>query len=465
MKKWIPVFLFILFSLSGVSQKVTVNGTDPGRAQKLVRIIIYSDQFSNLEHTIAETRTNTSGEFFMKFDIVDTKFAYLAVALEKGEFYLSPGAYYNFNIILDTVLSNGSIFDKLPLKFALNAEDGGIYSAIGDFNIEYNEFIYNNIKSIYKSKDKSVITNFVGEMNKKYANDTPEYVSNYVRYSLASLLWLSRKEDNVQILNNYFINQPVLYNNIQYTDFFKEFFKSYFENEKIYTYAELILAINSSEPIEIIYSILARDEQLALDRRVSEIVGMLLLSRNYYNRDVEKERVISKLKDIQLYSNYPENQIIAKNFIIKLQELQNGTKAPEFLLLNSDNDTVSMDDFNGKFVLLSFVKEDCSICDFHMQLLSDIKKQNEDKFEIVTVVAGNDMARLNNFARERGYQWPILKTGDNILLLEDYNIRAYPSYIFINPNGTIGYAHLPMPDENMELYLQRFMDSYNSKKK
>ncbi len=318
MKKWIPVFLFILFSLSGVSQKVTVNGTDPGRAQKLVRIIIYSDQFSNLEHTIAETRTNTSGEFFMKFDIVDTKFAYLAVALEKGEFYLSPGAYYNFNIILDTVLSNGSIFDKLPLKFALNAEDGGIYSAIGDFNIEYNEFIYNNIKSIYKSKDKSVITNFVGEMNKKYANDTPEYVSNYVRYSLASLLWLSRKEDNVQILNNYFINQPVLYNNIQYTDFFKEFFKTYFENEKIYTYAELILAINSSEPIEIIYSILARDEQLALDRRVSEIVGMLLLSRNYYNRDVEKERVISKLKDIQLYSNYPENQIIAKNFIIKL---------------------------------------------------------------------------------------------------------------------------------------------------
>lgn len=465
MKKWIPVFLFFIWSLSVVSQEVTVNGKDPDRANKLVRVIVYSDQFSNLETTIAETKTNASGEFFMKFDIDDTKFAYLAVELEKGEFYLSPGAYYNFNIIQDTVLRNGSIFDKLPLKFILDAEDSGIYRTIGDFNIEYNEFIYNNIKSIYKSKDKSVITNFVSEMNEKYAADTPEYVSNYVRYSLASLIWLSRKEDNKQILYNYFIDQPVLYNNIQYTDFFKEFFKSYFDNEKMYSYEELILAINSSEPIEIIYGILARDEQLALDRRVSEIVGLLLLSRNYYNRDVEKERVISKLKDVQLYSNFPENQIIAKNFIIKLQELQNGSKAPYFALLNSDNDSISIDDLRGKFILLSFVKEDCSICDFQMQQLSDIKKQNEDRFEIVTVIAGNELKRLNNFARERGYQWPILKTGDNILLLEDYNIRAYPSYIFVNPDGTIAYAHLPMPEENMELYLQRFMDSYNAKKK
>ncbi len=98
-----------------------------------------------------------------------------------------------------------------------------------------------------------------------------------------------------------------------------------------------------------------------------------------------------------------------------------------------------------------------------MQLLNDIKNNNQDKFEIVTIVAGNNIDNVVSHANEKGFNWPILQIDTNILLLEDYNIATYPSYVFINPDGTIAYAHLPMPDENMELYLQRFMESYNNK--
>lgn len=453
--------LFVLLSLSALSQNVTINGIATGQAGKLVRVIVYADQFSNLEHTIAETKTNGLGDFFMQFEVDHTKFAFMALGLEKGEFYLTPGASYNFNIPVDTISGKGSIFDRLPLNFTIEADDGDVQQAIGDFNIAYNDFIYNNIKSIYRSKDKSVVMQFVNEMHEKYTDDKPGYVSNYVRYSLAQLLWLSRKENDRQILENYFVNNPVLYNNIQYTDFFKEFFKNYFTSEKIYTYEELILAINNHESFEIVDSLLARDEQLALDSRVREIAAMFLLSRNYHNRDVNKKRVILKLKDIAGNSDFIENRLIAENYIIKLQELQNGSKAPGFTLTDANESSISLNDFKGRFVLLSFVKENCNICDFYMQLLNDIRKQNEEKFDILTIVAGNEFNRLAGFAQKRGYKWPILKAGDNILLLEAYNVRAYPSYVFINPDGTIAYAHLPMPDENMELYLHRFMGHYN----
>ena len=465
MKKRLAIFLFILLSLTGFSQNATIVGTASGQPGKLVRIIDYADQFSRLEHNIAQTQTNISGEFFMQIEVSKTTFAFLALDLEKGEFYLSPGAGYEFNILADTVLRKQSIFDRLPLNFTLVATDDGIQLAIEEFNITYNDFIYNNIKNIYRSKDKSVVMNFVNEMQEKYSSKQPDYVSNYVVYSLASLLWLSKKESNRQILENYFINKPVLYDNIQYNEFFKEFFKNYFDNEKIYTYEELILAINSGEPISIVDKLIMRDEQLALDSRVREIVEMLLLSRNYYNRDANKDRIISKLMDIAHSSDYEENRVIAENFIIKLQELQNGTMAPGFTLIDSNNSSVSLDDFADEFVLLCFVKEDCNICNFHMQLINDIKKQNGDKFEIVTVIVGDNIDKLAKFAQKKGYQWPILKLGDNILLLEDYKIRTFPSYIFINPNGTTAFAHLPMPDENMELYLQRFMSRYNTEEK
>lgn len=465
MIKRITIFLLILISFSAISQNVSIVGSAPDQPGKLVRIIVYADQFSRLEKTIVQTETDSSGEFYIQLDVSKTTFAFLALDLEKGEFYLSPEANYEFNIIADTVLSKQSIFDRLPLNFTLVTDDDGTQKAIEDFNIAYNEFIYNNIKDIYRSKDKSVVMNFVKEMQEKFGSNQTDYVSNYVDYSMASLLWLSKKESNKQILAKYFINRPVLYDNIQYTDFFKEFFKNYFDSEKTYTYEELILAINNSEPINLVDKLLMRDEQLRLDSRVREIVEMLLLSRNYHNRDVSKDRIISKLMDIANGSDYKENRIVAENFITRLYELQNGTKAPVFTLTDSNNSSVSLDDLEGKFVLLCFVKEDCNICNFHMQLLNDLKIQNGDKFDIVTIMAGDSTNNLANFAQKNNYHWPILKTGKNILLLEDYKIRAYPSYIFINPDGTIAYAHLPMPDENMELYLQRFMSRYNVRKK
>jgi len=461
MNKSIAVIIIVLFSLSTLSQSITIKGTAIGQADKLIRVIVFADQFSNLEQTIAQTQTDSTGAFSLELEIEQTKFAYLALGLEKGEFYLSPSASYNFNVLIDTVVGKGSIFDRLPLNFTLKAFDNGIQQNIEDFNIDYNDFIYNNIKTIYKSRDKSVVVQFVKDMHDKYTVDKLEYVSNYVDYSLAQLLWLSRKENDQRILEKYFINRPVLYNNIQYTDFFKEFFKGYFNAEKTYSYEELILAINNRESIKALDAILDRDEKLALDNRVREIIEMLLMARNYHNRDVIKESVISKLNEIEKGSDYVENRLVAQNYIVKLQELQNSSPAPGFNLIAANDNQVSLDDYNDKFVLLSFVKDECNICDFHMQLLSDIQKQNGYKFEIVTIVAGDNIEKVVGFAQQRGFDWPILKTGDNILLLEDYKIRAFPSYVFINPDGTIAYMHLPMPDENMELYLQRFMDRYN----
>lgn len=455
------LILFVILSISAFSQNVKINGIANGQAEKLIRIIIYSDQFSNLEQTIAQTQTNKLGEFSLDVKVSQTKFAYLALCLEKREFYLTPDADYYFNIITDTISGKGSIFDRLPLNFTIEANDKGIQNDIGDFNIDYNDFVYNNIKSIYKSRDKTVVMQFITKMRGKYNNDKPDYVKNYVHYTLAQLLWLSRKQNNQQILANYFINKPVLYNNIQYTDFFKEFFKSYFTIEKTFTYEEIIHAINNPRSIQL-DTLLDRDEKLALDNRVSEIAKMLILAKNYFNRDVNKVQVISKLEEIEQSSAYSENKLVAHNFIIKLQELQNGSLAPDFKLVDTNNDTISLNAFNGKFILLSFVKEDCKICTYHMQLLNDMKKQNGNKFDIVTIVAGDNLNSISEFAQKHGWEWPILKSGNNILLLEDYKIKAFPSYILINPDGTIAYAHLPMPDENMELYIQRFMKSYGA---
>ena len=459
MIKLFQILLFVLISLSAVSQNVVITGEAKGQPNKIVRVIVYSDQFSNMQKTIAQTATNKQGEFNLKLNVTETQFAFLAFGLEKGEFYLSPNATYHFNIFIDTASVNESIFDKLPLNFTLVANDGGIQQSIEDYNLLYNDFVFNNVNSIYKSRNKIVVTNFVDSTHQKYKNDNNKYVKDYVDYSLAWLLWLSRKENNTKVLEKYFVNKPVLYNNIQFTDFFKDFFKNYFDTEKLFTYNELIFAINDINTSEL-HNLLVDKTTFAIDVRISELVEMLLLKKNYHNRDAVKKQVLLKLKYIADKSKFSENKLIANNFIHELQIMQNGTPAPEIFLQNSNNDTVLLSSFKGNFVLLNFVKPNCKICDFQMQLLNDIKEQGGNKFDIITIVAGNNFTDIANYAKSRGYDWQILKTGDDILVFENYNIKTYPTYMLLNPDGTFAYAHLPMPNENMELYINRFIEKY-----
>ena len=69
MNKSLTSILLVLLSISALSQNVTINGTAKGQADKLVRVIVYSDQFSKLEQTIAQTQTSNSGEFFLQTNI------------------------------------------------------------------------------------------------------------------------------------------------------------------------------------------------------------------------------------------------------------------------------------------------------------------------------------------------------------------------------------------------------------
>lgn len=188
---------------------------------------------------------------------------------------------------------------------------------------------------------------------------------------------------------------------------------------------------------------------------------MLIMSRYYYDRNVNKRSVIKKLTEISVNSSFSENRLIAANYIRVLTSLESGTKAPNFDLRDASGNNVSLKNYEGKFVLLAFVDNDCQMCEYHMNLINDLK--NQLGFDVISIVSGTANDELIEFAGDRNYNWPIVSIDNDILLLEDYKVKVFPTYIFINPDGTIAYVHLPMPEESMELYIKRFMNNYNAK--
>lgn len=462
---FISGFILMFYAHSFYGQQVTITGSAPDQQNVLVRIIVYDDQFSKIEKTIASTFTDWQGDFSMDPNVDKTDFAFLAVGLKKSEFYLSPGASYQFQVAPDTSSQKGSIFDELPLQFNYDADDGGLSDAITDFNVRYNTFLYQNARIIYYSRNKELITNYEKNIREQFNSVTNEYFENYVRYSFASLEWSSKMKDNDSIVAEYFIGNPILYNNIGYTEFFTEFFKTYFTVEKVFGYNELIDAINDGKGMEAINSLILRKSLFRDDPQLTELLAVVLVAKKYYNPDIIRKRVLGLLDETRQNSKYAEIRKIAGNFIKKLQTLEYGTPAPDFSLNDIYSKEHSLADYPGKFLLLSFIKPDCKVCLDHLHLLDELQKKYPTKLQNITIVYGNGFSDVVRFASDRNFDWPFLNLENNILLLEAYNIRAYPSYVIINPDGTVSMATAPMPDENLDIYLERQMKRFEQNKK
>lgn len=455
-------FVFLSSTLVSLAQPISITGKAEGQADQLVRVIVYADQFSHLLKTIATTRTDAHGNFKLDLEIKETNFAFLAVGLKKGEFYLKPGAKYNFNVLQDTSTQQRSVFDELPLQFTITAADGGLNRTIGDYNEMYNQFIYRNATRIYQGRSGQLITDFEKRAQMQFGQTKDAYFMNYMKYSFASLEWIGQKKPEY-VLTKYFVNQEVLDNNIQYTEFFNDFIKTYISSTTYFDYREIIDAIRSDDALEKIDGMLQRDTLFAEDQELRALSTLLLLARKSHSSDLPKGRVAELMEEIHQNNKDEKIREIAGNFYIKLQKLQSGTSAPFFELEDANGDSVALKQFSGKFVLLSFIRPDCRVCLLHFEQLSGLQEKFKTKLQNVSIVYGSGYNEVIRYADTRLYDWPILDLKNDILLLEKYEIKTYPTYAIINPDGTIAMIPTPMPDESLELYLIRMMIQFEKK--
>ena len=460
MQKTTILFLFIFSVVIALAQPASITGKAKGQADQLVRVIVYADQFSHLEKTLASTRTDALGNFTMEVEIEKTDYAFLAVGLKKGEFYLKPGARYVFDVLQDTSTRKHSVFDELPLQFTMTAADAGLNRTIGDYNVLYNEFIYRNAARIYQGRSGKLVSDFEKRAEIKFGKIKDPYFQNYMKYSFASLEWIAMKNATA-ILSKYFAAKPVLYNNIQYTEFFSDFMKAYLGSVEYFDYREIIETIRSKNALQHIDEMLQRDSILAGDKQLRELSTLLLLSRKSHSPDLPKGRVAGLFEKMHQNNANKKIREIAGNYLIKLQKLQQGTKAPFFQLQDAKGNSVQLQQFAGKFVLLSFIRPDCRVCLLQLEQLSELEEKYKTKLQNISIVYGPDYQEVVRFADSRLYDWPFLQLKKDILLLEDYEVKTYPSYTIINPDGTIAMTPAPMPDENLDLYLIRMMIQYD----
>ena len=270
-----------------------------------------------------------------------------------------------------------------------------------------------------------------------------EYVKNYNRYKIAAIRLGISADGGKKIIKDYFDGQPVLYTQSAYIDLFKELFGGYFNSA---SYDSHLLNDAFMEGPAAFKKYLDTDPLMANNPRLAELITIYNLQKLCYGDRNTSRLAKDHLNYIKSQTKYAEHKAIIGNFFEKFNRLAAGTDAPEFTLKDGNGNVVSLSDFKDSLVLLQFVDGMSPVSERQFAELRSLHYQWQDSVQILTIATHDKMDFFKQQFAEKRIDWPLLDLGDNILLLEAYNVRTFPEYILIRTGNKIGEAPAPSPE-------------------
>ncbi|MFK7794191.1 MAG: TlpA family protein disulfide reductase [Gammaproteobacteria bacterium] len=113
--------------------------------------------------------------------------------------------------------------------------------------------------------------------------------------------------------------------------------------------------------------------------------------------------------------------------------------AENFILPHSTGGKLSLDELQGKFVLVTFWTTKCTPCRTELSLLEDLRNQlaDDDILEIVAVHAGPDVIGVNEHLAVSPVHYPVVM--DINLELGHWGIPSLPTTYLLTPDGDFAY--------------------------
>jgi peroxiredoxin len=92
-------------------------------------------------------------------------------------------------------------------------------------------------------------------------------------------------------------------------------------------------------------------------------------------------------------------------------------------------------------------------------MLSALNQRHNDKLIIITISTDPQEEILRQFLAKNNYNWVFLHFDNQPDILKEYDVRAFPTYFLIGPDGKLIFSPSVSPSENFEQKLFEVMKS------
>ena len=458
------VYIILLLCISSVSnsQNVTIYGNAPSYATREIILYRYSDMISMEEEEIGRCLVNAEGNFTVSFNLETTTFIVSHLGIYKAFLYAEPNKKYE--IVLperaekspEELLNPYYVESRIQLGI-MNVSTDELNFLIRMFNDAYTPYYNKHILDIISDNDFSELDEDIERMEKPFVNSTNKYFNDYREYRYGLLKFLASQKKAVSIHKDYFSNRPVLYNNPAYMELFNQVYDKYFlfygrsgEGKEIFN------VINRTGSYHELKNILAGNEVLS-DDTIMELVILKQVYDEFYSDNFSRNGLLSILDSLMTETEIKQHKLIGITIKNKITKLQPGYDPPAFKLYDTDSNLVTLDDYKGRYVYLSFCMCYSYSCMSEFELLKGIYERHKERMEIITITIDPEQEAVRDFLKKKNYTWKFIFYGNQPQVLKDYDIRAYPTCFLIGPDGKLIISPSPAPSENFESSLIKTM--------
>lgn len=449
------IFLVLILSLTSIyaclAENVRIYGTNTSYAGSKIEIKHHTNVFTYSEKTITEFEVLADGSFSINLDVNEVTLVFLPLGVYKAYLYLEPNKEYEIKLPpkkdLSPVQKLNPFFEKEELLIGVaNADQKDINILIRKLDDKIDSFINQNFNKIYRKKENSEGIAFSEVLKLEYKEEKNVFFQDYLNYRLGFLEYLAFPASFSKIEEKYFENQELKLNNSAYTSLYKKqygnFLTGYFSQLES---SELSKALKSESTYRDIYELM-RNYPAYKNVQFRELIIATSVFDAFTRKFYSQNKTIEILSQLKEHSTYKYNQDLCENFIRKITHLQINYPAPDFSIGN-----VQSADYKGKYLYLNFCNTESYPCLQDFKEIKKLKQQFGENIEFLSIACDWDVSKYLDFASKKTVDWPIIHIGDQQHLLGEYNVKAFPTYILINPEGKIMKAPAQGPKENIQL--------------
>lgn len=456
----------VLFAFLGFvnlsAGEVILTGTAPGYKGDKLTFYTYKDLITYQEEELGSGIVDTTGKFEIHFAIDHTAFVYSHLGQYKAYLYAEPGKKYEIILPAKTEKSKSDelnpYFEEQAFHLGIdNLDDNQLNLYIVMFDDMFTPYMNKFAYDIYKKNTDEEINEAVSALTTPFKDIKNEYFNHYMNYNIGMLKHLAYQLKSKNISNNYFLDKPILHNNVAYMELFNQVYDRYFMFfSKTDEGKQLFMDINENKSYTDLKKTLGKDNVFSSDSLL-ELVILKNLYDEFYSDKFSRSALLEILEQLEENTRIAYHAKIAANIQNNITKLLAGYSPPSFELYNRDSMLLSLDEFKGKYVYLVFCNCVSYSCIKEYQMLKTLYEKHGDYLEIVTIAVEQDFQLMKDFLKRYNYEWPFLNYRNQPDVMTKYDIRAFPTYFLIDPDGKLLLSPAPSPGENFEMKFFKIM--------
>lgn len=458
------IIFFVAFTTISNAQHTFFKGNIPQFKNTTVRVFKYSDLITMNQEKVINVNIDTVGNFQFKVLNYSTNIFIFRFGYYTAMMYAEPNKKYNLKFLnnlnnFDTEKIN-TFLKPIYLDFEIqNSDSNELNQLINKFNNSYDNFLGENFKTLRFNRNKKLLDSFVFATNKMFEHFSNEYFINYRTYRIAQLEKLTQITSSEKLFVKYIYNKPILYDNTEYMAFFNEYFEGFISSYSKRLDKNIILdCVFKQKSYKAITDSLGRDSILQ-NEVVRDLALIKYLDELYHRINYDRRDILNLLEQIATNSKFEKHRQIARNIINIKNKLRPGTMAPDFEVFDADNKPISLKDFRGKLVYISFYKSSYIPTTEEFNLTKKLNEDFPDGLKILSISADKDLEQTKTFAKKNNYNWTFANFDNNFDLLDNYGIKTFPTFVLIDREGRIIKCPAAKPSQNIGEFISKYISA------